>query len=77
MQPARKLSMATQKKRGSKRQTKRPKQAEEAEVEDKESSTTSSAVKLFEQLGISSGQLSKEDLSRIIAHCQEQLSPGT
>ena len=75
MQPARKLSMATQKKRGSKRQTKRPKQAEEAEVEDKESSTTSSAVKLFEQLGIN-GQLSKEDLSRIIAQCQKQLSPG-
>ena len=46
-----------------------------AEVEDKESSTTSSAVKLFEQLGIN-GQLSKEDLSRIIAQCQKQLSPG-
>ena len=59
----------------------RPKEADQkaeikAEAEDKESSTTSSAVKLFEQLSISSGQLSQEDLSRVIALCQEQLSPG-
>jgi hypothetical protein len=54
------------------------KAAAKAESEDKESSTASSAVKLFEKLGINSGKLPKEDLSRIIAHCQEQLqNPGT
>ena len=56
----------------------RPKEADQkaeikAEAEDKESSTTSSAAKLFEQF---SGQLSQEDLSRVIAKCQEKLSPG-
>ena len=56
----------------------RPKEADQkaeikAETEDKESSTTSSAAKLFEQL---SGQLSPEDLSHVIAKCQEKLSPS-
>ena len=47
--------------------------AAKAASEDKESSTASSAVKLIEQLGTSSGNLSKEDLSHIMAQCQAQL----
>ena len=47
--------------------------AAKAASEDKESSTAPSAVKLIEQLGINGGNLSKEDLSHIMAQCQAQL----